>query len=220
MSSGLRSENSIFLISMKIPVPVLILQHPQEPSRKDQEVSSARILTELLDPCFVKVGLSWKNLPHALKGWKEVEEIEELQKPKAWYTLYLGTKKNAEVDPSALPGIYYLDKKGEPTEAPAQPEIGGLILLDGTWAQAKTLWWRNAWLTKTQRIFIVTKAKSLYGNIRKEPRPECVSTVEAAAETLQFLGLDPEIETRLKNEFALRLKTFRDSNRATPVRKN
>jgi hypothetical protein len=82
MSSGLRSRNSIFLISMKIPVPVLILQHPQEPSRKDQEVSSARILTEFLDPCFVKVGLSWKNLPHALKGWKEVEEVDEIVEEK------------------------------------------------------------------------------------------------------------------------------------------
>jgi hypothetical protein len=194
---------------MKIPLPVLILQHPQEPSRKDQEVSSARILTDLVEPSFIKVGLSWKNLPHAIRGWKEIESIEELQEPRAWHTLYLGTKKNAEVDPGALPGIYYLDKKGDPREAPARPEIGGLILLDGTWAQAKTLWWRNAWLTRTQRIFIVPKSRSLYGNLRKEPRPECVSTVEAAAETLGFLGLDAEIETRLKQEFATRLKAFR-----------
>ncbi|MBU6153421.1 MAG: DTW domain-containing protein [Bdellovibrionales bacterium] len=199
---------------MKIPVPILILQHPQEPSRKDQEVSSARILTDLIQPSFVKVGLSWRNLSHALKGWNEVEAIKDLQSTKAWCTLYLGTRTNAEVDPGALPGIYYLDKKGGPIEAPQSPRIGGLILLDGTWAQAKTLWWRNAWLTRIQRIFIVPKARSLYGNIRKEPRPECVSTLEAAAETLGFLGLDPAIETSLKDEFGRRLKAFRK----TPAR--
>ncbi len=220
MSSGLRSGISIFLLPMKIPVPILILQHPQEPSRKDQEVSSARILTELLEPSAVKVGLSWKNLPHALKGWREIEEIEELQKPKAWHTLYLGTKANAEVDPGTLPGIYYLDKKGDPIDPPMEAEIGGLILLDGTWAQAKTLWWRNAWLTKTQRIFIVPKSKSLYGNIRKEPRPECVSTVEAAAETLGFLGLDSSIESKLKEEFALSLKKFKETRKSAGLKKN
>jgi len=193
----------------KIPLPVLILQHPQEPSRKDQEVSSAKIIQSHLEPSFVKVGLSWKNLPHALKGWQDIESIEELQKPASWYTLYLGTKKNADIDPGTLPGIYFLDKKGEPMEAPENPSLGGLILLDGTWAQAKTLWWRNAWLTKTQRIFIVPKSRSLYGTIRKEPRPECVSTLEAVAETLQFLGLDSEIEDRLKQEFSERLKAFR-----------
>jgi len=193
----------------RIPLPVLILQHPQEPSRKDQKVSSARLIVEHLEPAFVKVGLSWRNLAHALKGWKEIEGVQELQKPSAWYTLYLGTKKNSDVDPASLPGIYYLDKKGEPMEAPPEPVIGGLILLDGTWAQAKTLWWRNAWLNKTQRIFIVPKARSLYGNIRKEPRPECVSTLEAVAETLQFLGMDPAIEERLKSDFSEKLRAFR-----------
>ncbi len=181
-------------------------------------MSSAKILTGMLDPCFVKVGLSWKNLSHALKGWKGIEDMEALQSPKAWFTLYLGTKSNSDIDPGALPGIYFLDKKGEPVEPPGDPEIGGLILLDGTWAQAKTLWWRNAWLTKTRRIYIVPKSRSLYGNIRKEPRPECVSTLEAAAETLGFLGLDPSIEKSLKEEFARKLKDYKSGRAAKPAR--
>jgi hypothetical protein len=193
----------------EIPVPILILQHPQEPSRKDAEVSSAKIIEESVSPSFVKTGLSWKNLPHALKGWSELENHPDLQKPGLWHTLYLGTKKNAQVEASSEPGIYYLDKKGEPMEAPENPEIGGLILLDGTWAQAKTLWWRNAWLTKTKRIYIVPKSKSLYGNLRKEPRPECVSTLEALAETLSFLGIDESIELSLKQKFETALKAFR-----------
>jgi hypothetical protein len=192
----------------EIPLPVLILQHPQEPSRKDGEVSSAKILTANLSPCFIKTGLSWRNLAHALKGWTGIENSKELLKPSAWYTLYLGTQKTAEAASPSIPGIYFLDRKGKPIHAPANPEISGLILLDGTWAQAKTLWWRNPWLLKTHRIYIVPKARSLYGNIRKEPRPECVSTLEAAAEALQFLGLGEEIEKDLKTQFKNQLTSY------------
>jgi len=190
----------------KIPVPVLILQHPQEPSRQDKEAGSAALLSTLLDPCHVATGLSWRSLPHALKGWTGIENHAELSRPALWHTLYLGTKKHSEAGGKLDPGIYYLDKKGNPKDHPESPEIGGLILLDGTWAQAKTLWWRNPWLLKTKRIYIIPKEKSRYGNIRKEPRPECVSTLEAAAETLSFLGLDSEIETALKTRFSEALK--------------
>ncbi len=192
-----------------IPIPILILQHPQEPSRQDKEVSSAQMLAEIIRPVHVATGLSWKNLEQALRNFKMIEGVEELKKPALWHTLYLGTKKQGQVEEIQEPGIYYLDKKGNPIQPEETPEIGGLILLDGTWAQAKTLWWRNAWLLKTKRIYIVPKSKSLYGNIRKEPRPECVSTLEAAAETLSFLGMDPVVETALKSAFQAKLKSSR-----------
>ncbi len=195
-----------------LPLPILILQHPQEPSRQDSEVGSAMLLKELVAPCHLTVGLSWRNLSHALKGFSPIESIEELKKPALWATLYLGTRAHSgETEDKPEPGIYYLDKKGNPREANEKNEepIGGLILLDGTWAQAKTIWWRNAWLLKTKRIHVVPKQKSLYGNLRKEPRPECVSTLEAAAETFSFLGLDPSIEATLKAAFNERLKSAR-----------
>ena len=194
---------------ISIPIPILILQHPQEPSRKDHAVSSAQLIQELLQPSHVAIGLSWRNLAQATRGFDAILDDEELKKPSLWATLYLGTKKQSQGDDKKMePGLYYLDKKGnpkEPDEKDAAP-IGGLILLDGTWAQAKTMWWRNAWLLKTRRMHLVPKQKSLYGNIRKEPRPECVSTLEAAAETLTFLGLDPVIEKQLKDAFSAKLR--------------
>jgi len=190
-----------------LPIPILVLQHPQEPSRKDRQVSSARILLEQVRPCHVAVGLSWRNLGQALKTFDAIRDIEDLQLPSTWATLYLGTKKQKAAEE---PGLYFLDKKGSPREPREdEPPIGGLILLDGTWAQAKTMWWRNAWLLKTRRIHLIPKQRSLYGNIRKEPRPECVSTLEAAAETLGFLDIDPKIETTLKTAFAEQLKQFK-----------
>ena len=191
-----------------LPLPILVLQHPQEPSRKDNAVSSARILEETVSPCHVAVGLSWRNLEQALKGFDAIAGVDEFKKPALWATLYLGTKKQSQSEEPMEPGLYYLDKKGEPRE-PDDAPIGGLILLDGTWAQAKTMWWRNAWLLKTKRLHLVPKEKSLYGSIRKEPRPECVSTVEAAAETLSFMGIDPNVEKALKENFLQCLKDFK-----------
>ena len=44
------------------------------------------------------------------------------------------------------------------------------MLLDGTWSQAKALWWRNAWMLKCQRVILGPKRPSRYGKLRKEPR--------------------------------------------------
>jgi len=184
-----------------LPIPILVLQHPQEPSRKDNAVSSARILEENLHPCAVRVGLSWRNLGAALKGFDALDGLAEFQKPANWGTLYLGTQKQGEERIGTDPGLYFMDGKEEP--------ICGIILLDGTWAQAKTLWWRNAWLLKTRRMHLIPKQKSLYGNVRKEPRPECVSTLEAAAETLSFLGIDESVEVALKDQFSVALKKYK-----------
>lgn len=185
-----------------LPIPILVLQHPQEPSRKDNQVSSARLLEGHLHPCHVAIGLSWRNLEAVLKKFEAIREIPDFKKPSNWGTLYLGTQKQGEARVSNEPGLHFMDGKDEP--------ICGLILLDGTWSQAKTLWWRNPWLLKTRRLHLIPKQKSLYGNIRKEPRPECVSTLEAAAESLTFLGMDPNIESKLKEQFKEQLKLFRE----------
>jgi hypothetical protein len=208
---------------IELPLPILVLQHPQEPSRKDNQVSSAKILTENLFPCHIAVGLSWRNLEQALKGFSgssvnlesEDELIldPELKKPGLWATLYLGTQKQNAGGEAQEPGLYFLDKKGNPREVKeSDSAIGGLILLDGTWAQAKTMWWRNAWLLKTKRVHLIPKSKSLYGSVRKEPRPECVSTLEAAAETLSFLGIPDSVEKTLKTAFSAKLKKFKSKS--------
>ena len=55
------------------------------------------------------------------------------------------------------------------------------MLLDGTWSQAKALWWRNAWMLKCQRVILGPAQPSRYGKLRKEPRGDGLSTIEAAA---------------------------------------
>ncbi|MGB4058174.1 MAG: tRNA-uridine aminocarboxypropyltransferase [Alphaproteobacteria bacterium] len=177
---------------------VLILRHPQE---QDRKLGTARIATLQLKNSALKTGLSWPNLVKA-SGKAGAD-------PKKWGVLYLGTAKTSEPLP---PGILNaLTKKGNPV--PDQDEIleslEGIILLDGTWQQAKALWWRNAWMLKCRRLVLQPPTVSLYGNLRKEPRRESVSTIEAAAWTLATLEHDESLIEKILPPFRLLLKNAR-----------
>ena len=75
--------------------------------------------------------------------------------------------------------------------------LEGVVLLDGTWKEAKTLWWRNPWLLKLRRLVLNPQHPSRYGRIRREPRREALSTLEAAALLLKHLDGRPEAEAAL-----------------------
>jgi DTW domain-containing protein YfiP len=164
-------------------VAVLILQHPQE---QDRVLGTAGLICSTLAHARLAVGLSWRNLGHALGEPAEAKD---------WGVLYLGSA-HASREKGPLVAI---SPKGEPLANQAGARIGlkGLLVLDGTWAQAKALWWRNAWLLKLRRFVIVPDGPSLYGNLRKEARPDAVSTLEATALALSVLEGDPAIRERL-----------------------
>ena len=90
-------------------------------------------------------------------------------------------------------------------------ESQGIVLLDGSWAQAKALWWRNPWLLKLRRLVLNPRRPSRYGDLRREPRRGALSTLEAAALTLSELARDPTIETRLVAPFGELLRRYRAS---------
>jgi DTW domain-containing protein YfiP len=164
---------------------VLILQHPQEP---DHEIGSARLAHLALANSTLKVGLSWPNLKAALG--------REAQ-PSRWAVLYLGSGVKGSITQTPL---QFVSKQGVPVPSPESLE--GVVLLDGTWSQAKALWWRNAWLLKLKRAILVPTRPSLYGALRKEPRRECLSTIETTAEVLTALGEPAEIGEELRNLFS------------------
>jgi DTW domain-containing protein YfiP len=66
------------------------------------------------------------------------------------------------------------------------------VLIDGTWSQAKTLWWRNPWLLKLHRLVLNPPRPARLGKLRREPRREALSTLEAAALALRHLEAGPE----------------------------
>src|SRR5438477_332125 len=58
--------------------------------------------------------------------------------------------------------------------------------------QAKTLWWRNPWLLKLHRLVLTPARPARLGKVRREPRREALSTLEAAALVLRHLEKGPE----------------------------
>jgi DTW domain-containing protein YfiP len=69
--------------------------------------------------------------------------------------------------------------------------LEGIVLIDGSWKEAKTLWWRNPWLLKLHRLVVNPPRPARLGRLRREPRPEALSTLEAAALVLRHLELGP-----------------------------
>ena len=174
---------------------VLILQHPQE---QDKELGTAGIICSMLKKSHLEIALSRPGLNAILK-----RPID----PKKWGVLYLGAQNETPV----APGLYALSRKGHLLENTAEclEKMEGIILLDGSWSQAKALWWRNPWLLKTQRLLLVPQKRSLYGKLRKEPRKESVSTLEACALCLDYLGEDPQISEGLMSSFSRLLEKYK-----------
>jgi DTW domain-containing protein len=174
-------------------VAILILQHPQE---QDRVLGTAGLLTRTLSNARVSVGLSWRNLGHALDGKNEQRATE----PRQWGVLYLGAAKSGDNSQGLCQGpLIALDRKGEALadQVAGLAGLKGLVVLDGNWGQAKALWWRNAWLTRLRRLVVVPDGPSLYGNLRREARPDAVSTLEAVALALSVLQRDPTVRERL-----------------------
>lgn len=180
---------------------LLILQHPQE---QDRLLGTARLAALHFRNAVLRVGLSWPSLAAALGRKAE---------PQRWAVLYLGSARAAALAPGRE--MVALDRKGQPLpdEKAALAGIEGVILLDGSWSQAKSLWWRNPWLLKCRRLILAPARPSRYGKLRREPRRDALSTLEAAALVLSRLEQRPEIATALEAS----LERLLERQRVTPA---
>ncbi len=66
-----------------------------------------------------------------------------------------------------------------------------LVVLDGTWHQAERMLRDSPALAALPRLSVTSERPSGYGDLRREPAPHCLSTVEAVALALGALEGDP-----------------------------
>jgi DTW domain-containing protein len=186
-------------------ISLLILQHPQE---QDRALGTARLTARHFANAVLKIGLSWPSLSKALG--------RPVHDPSRWAVLYLGSAKVEDLDTDAE--IVAIDRKGamEQGQRAVLGSMEGIVLLDGTWSQAKALWWRNAWMLKCQRVILGPKHPSRYGQLRKEPRRDGLSTIEAAGMLLGALERRPDITATLDASFGRMLARYRDVQRKMP----
>ena len=186
-------------------ISLLILQHPQE---QDRALGTARLTALHFKNAVVKIGLSWPSLSKALG--------QPVHDPSRWAVLYLGSAKVSELETDR--DIVAIGRKGEveTNQRAILGDIEGIVLLDGTWSQAKALWWRNAWMLKCQRVILGPARPSRYGKLRKEPRRDGLSTIEAAGMLLAGLEKRPDIQETLNGSFERLLARYREVQAEMP----
>jgi DTW domain-containing protein len=190
---------------------VLVLQHPQE---KREVLATAAATCAALRRAALVVGLSWPNLARALGRPADARQ---------WAALYLGSARPAAFGLDRE--IVVLDRAGMPAanQDAMLRGLEGVVLLDGSWSDAKTLWWRNPWLLRLRRLVLNPQHRSRFGRVRREPRREALSTLEAAALLLKHLDGGPEIEATLLNQLDCLIgeaRTARPAQARKAVRSN
>jgi DTW domain-containing protein YfiP len=194
------------IVPIESRISLLILQHPQE---QDRALGTARLTAMHFANATLKIGLSWPSLSKALG--------RPVADPSRWAVLYLGSTKLSDLRTEG--DIVAINRKGDVADDQNAilENIDGIVLLDGTWSQAKALWWRNPWMLKCQRVILGPSRPSRYGKLRREPRRDGLSTLEAAAMLLARLENRPDIAATLHASFERMLARYRQVQAELPA---
>ncbi len=148
-----------FLPRLETKTHVVLLQHPRE---RDVPIGTAHMANLCLPNSELLVGVDWDH-DLALSRW-----LGDAARPAV--LLY--------------PGEGARDVTTDPPEGPVT-----LVVVDGTWSQAKKLVKTNACLRSLPRYAFTPPSPSEY-RIRREPHEDYVSTIEALMHVLGALEAD------------------------------
>ena len=145
---------------------VVILQHPRE---RDMPIGTARMASLCLPASELHVGVRWDDSVPLARA--------------------LG-------DPARPPILLYPGPGARDILRDPPPGAVTLVVVDGTWSQAKTVVRDNPVLRALPRYAFATPEPSQY-RIRREPHAEYVSTIEALMHVLGVLEGEPARFRRL-----------------------
>ena len=140
---------------------VVILQHPRE---RDVAIGTARMASLALPSAELHVGIEWSDHPALAR---------------------------ALADPDRPPILLYPGPDATDILAAPPPGPVTLVVVDGTWSQARNVVRDNPVLRALPRYAFRAPAPSEY-RIRREPTDEYVSTIEALMHVLGALEGEPE----------------------------
>lgn len=114
--------------------------------------------------------------------------------------LHRGVRFASDVVPSGGAALLWPGADARPPSDFAGAPPGTLVVLDGTWREARKLLHRNAFLQRLPRIGFTPAAPSDY-RIRRAPAAHCWATVEAVAHGLGVLEDRPTAFAALLDPF-------------------
>ena len=148
---------------IEVATKVIVLQHPGELKRN---IRTCRMLELGLAPQCVTVSVGRK-----FPGTEQALSVA-LSQP--------GTR------------LLYPGPEAQPLDSLQAGEVTTLVLLDGTWEQARKLYSRNPAVQRLGKVSLSVAGPSLYV-VRTQPNSACLSTLEAAVHSLALLEDRPEI---------------------------
>eukprot|EP00088_Acartia_fossae_P026231 TRINITY_DN27030_c0_g1_i1.p1 TRINITY_DN27030_c0_g1~~TRINITY_DN27030_c0_g1_i1.p1 ORF type:complete len:232 (+),score=40.89 TRINITY_DN27030_c0_g1_i1:52-747(+) len=150
---------------IKTRIKVILLQHPKEEKR---QIRTGRLLEKGLQESSFQV-IKSRKFPGSNEALKKILEN------KSTVLLFPGQ------------GARELSENSPPDH-----DIETLLILDGTWDQAKKMYLRNPALHNIQKIMLNLSTLSEY-SVRTQPNEHGLSTIESAAHTIAILESRPEI---------------------------
>ena len=135
----------------------------------------------------LKIGLSWPSLSKILGRTAD---------PQRWAVLYLGSVKPATVAPDRE--LVVVNRKGHPVAGPGYGLAGieGVIVLTAPGARPRRCGGAMPGCSNAGVSCSVRAQPSRYGRLRREPRRDGLSTIEATAMLLARLERRPESRRR------------------------
>ena len=179
---------------------VLILQHPNEFKRKS--LSTVPLIPLVLNHCSIKVGYEF-----------DLDQLDLVRdfvaRGKLPLLLYPGPDATSLDQPNDI--VHHHDileaASSSAREDTVQEDEHLLILIDGTWPEARRMVLSSAALVQQCRqVQFTSNATSIYSVLRKEPDAHCLSTLEACAQTISLLEPQNDEAQRAKRalEHAMR----------------
>jgi len=153
---------------------VVILQHPKERKRPHQTARmAARGIAD--DKCLIKVGTKVKD-----------SDNDDLLNESDTYVMFPNAESKDVAELAASPSSAALERPLT------------LVVLDGTWDEAKKLLARSPALKRLPSVHLdLGDAHKSAFVIKTQPNPQCLSTVETVAHSLAIIEGDNEIITKL-----------------------
>ena len=148
---------------LEVATKIIVLQHPGELKRN---IRTCRMLELGLAPHCVSVKTGRKFPGHH-------QDLSLALSHPATRLLYPG------------PGA-------QPLDSLHPSEVSSLVILDGTWDQARKLYSHNPALQRLGKVSLSVCSPSQYV-VRTQPNSSCLSTLEAGAHSLAILENRPEI---------------------------
>uniref|UniRef100_A0A8D2CWW7 tRNA-uridine aminocarboxypropyltransferase n=1 Tax=Sciurus vulgaris TaxID=55149 RepID=A0A8D2CWW7_SCIVU len=156
---------------LHISTHLYIIQHPAE---ENKVLRTVPLLAACLpqDKCKVKIG----------RRFSEERDVELSTVCRKSSTLIL------------YPGAEATDLEEFILDSPVYPST--IIIIDGTWSQAKDIFYKNSLFRLPKQVQLKTSVSSQYV-IRMQPTNTCLSTLECAAVALSILEKNSHIQETL-----------------------